>query len=212
MLRSSLLFCFLIATVSLWGQTATIRGRAADYAGREISFYTIPEPISHQQKMLATARIGQDGSFDLILSTSQPIEVYTDLEKFRGTLVVVTRAQYQITLPPFSPRTVQESASPYFEPELYWLGIKDTKPSDLNFLVRAFLTDYNRELAAHTMDIYQKKSADTVHAIVARLEKSYPTGKVNYLNTLKTYSYAELEYLIAPTEKELIIQIYFATK
>ena len=210
MLRSIWLLLLLFSVGSAIGQPVTIRGRALDYAGKELIFYYYPEPISHLQKKIAETRVGSDGNFTLTFNTNQPIEIYADLEKFRGTVVAEPGANYQISLPAYSPRTIQEAASPYFEPELFWLGIKEVKSSDLNFQVRAFLTDYNKELATRPLDIYQRKSADTVKSIIARLEKNYPAVKDSYLNTLKTCSYGELEFLISQTNKEPIILKYFA--
>ena len=212
MLRIFFLLLLTLAIGSLSGQSVSIHGLAPDYAGKKLIFYTYPEPISHQPKLLAETKIGLDGTFTLSFKTAQPIEIYCDLEKYRGTLVTEPGVNYQISLPPYSQRTSTEAASPYFEPELYWLGIKGVKPTDLNFLARAFLTDYNKELATHTTDLYQKKSVDTVKAILARLETSYPTGKVQYLNTLKAYSYGELEFAIVQPSKDAIIQKYFARK
>ena len=127
-------------------------------------------------------------------------------------MVVEPGALYQISLPAYSPRTRQEAASPYFEPQLYWLGIMGAKPSDLNFLVRAFLTDYNMELSLHTMDLYQRKSVDSLKMIIQRLEKLYPTGKDPYFNTLKTYCYGEIEYAVMQPDEERTAKKYFATK
>lgn len=212
MLRSILLLYFVLSVGPLIGQMVTIHGQAKDYAGKELIFYTYPEPISHRQKRLAETKIGQDGTFVLSFNADQTIEIYADLEKFRGTLVVEPGSHYEISLPAYSPRTAQEAASPYFEPDLYWLGIKGAKPSELNFLVRAFLTDYNKELSIHTLDLYQKKSVDTARMIIAGLEKNYPTGKDSYLNTLKTYNYGEVEYAINQPDKERIAQKFFATQ
>ncbi len=212
MLRSFLLLLALFSFGSLVGQTVTIRGQATDYAGKELIFYTYPEPISHLQKRLAETIISQDGNFSLTFKSDQTIEIYADLEKFRGTMVVEPGSQYEISLPAYSPRTIQETASPYFEPELFWLGIKGVKSSDLNFRVRAFLTDYNKELSMHTYDLYQRKSSDSVKSIIARLEKTYPAGNNQYLTTLKTYTYGELEFSITQKEKDKIIQKYYAKK
>ncbi len=212
MLRTFLLTCILLSIGSLSAQVVSIHGRAADYAGNTLIFYFYPEPVSHQQKILAETKIGQDGAFNLTFKTSQPIEIYSDLEKYRGTLVAEPGVAYEITLPAYSLRTTTEAASPYFEPELYWLGINGAKSTDLNILVRAFLTDYNKELASHTLDLYRKKSTDTVNAIISRLENKYPSGKIQYFNILKTYNYGELEYAIVRPTKESIIQKYFAGK
>jgi len=202
---------WILSSGSLFGQVVTIDGQAPDYAGKMLTFYTYREPVSHQPTKLAKTKVGQDGQFKLTFSVSQTIEVYADLEKFKGTLVVEPGTHYQISLPPFSSRTVQESASPFFEPQLFWLGLKDTKPTEINFLARAFLTEYNRELSVHTLDIYQRKSADTAKAIISRLEKSFPAEREDYLNLVKIYSYAELELAIYQGDKDRIIQKYFAT-
>jgi hypothetical protein len=212
MIRSFWLIVFVLFSDLLFGQEVTISGRAPDYAGKDLSFYTFPEPVSHLQKRLAETKVAQDGQFNLSLKTNQTIEIYADLEKYRGTLVVEPGAHYEISLPAFSPRTQQEAASPYFQPELYWLGIKGTKKTDLNFLVRAFLTDYNRELSMHTLEIYQKRSGDSAKAIMGRLDKNYPTGKIQYLDILKMYSFAELEYALTQPDKEFVAKKYFATR
>ncbi len=212
MSRTLLLLFFTLCFGPLFGQMGSISGQAPGYAGKELVFYTYPEPITHQPVRLAKTTIGEDGTFKLYFKVDQPTEIYADLEKYRGTLVAEPAAQYQISLPAFAPRTAQEAASPYFEPELYWLGLKDAKPSDLNSQVRAFLTDYNRELVLHTHDLYQKKSKDTLKAIIARLEKNYPTGNRIYFNTLKTYSYGEIEYAVMLQDKEGIAKNYFTSK
>jgi hypothetical protein len=213
MRRTVFLFIsFILSVGSLSGQLVAIRGKAPDYAGKELVFYTVPEPVSHQPKILAETKIGLDGNFILSFQTNQTIEVYADLEKYKGSLVVEPGTNYQITLPKYAPRTVLESTSPYFEPELYWFGISGAKTTDLNFLVRTFLADYNKELALHTLDLYRKRSADTVKAIVARLERRYPAGKNNYLNTLFEYSYGELEGSMSQFDKEKARLKYFAKK
>jgi hypothetical protein len=189
----------------------SIRGQANDYAGKEIVFYTYREPVSHQPYQLAKTTVEKDGNFVLTFSVGQAIEIYTDLEKYKGSMVVEPGFSYQISLPVYSPRTAQEAASPYFEPELYWLNIKGAKASDLNILVRAFLTDYNREIALHTVDLYQKRSSDTLKAIISRLEYRYPTGKYPYLKTLKTYCYGEMELVVNQQNKESIAKKHFAS-
>ena len=211
MRRFFLLLIYTLCFGSLFGQTVIIRGLAADYAGKELVFYTYREPVSHQPHQLAKTIVEKDGTFALTFPIGQSAEIYTDLEKYRGSLVVEPGFGYQISLPAYSPRTAQEAASPYFEPELYWLSIKGAKASDLNILVRAFLTDYNREVALHTVDLYQRRSIDTLKAIISRLENRYPTGKYEYLNILKTNSYGEMELAVNQQNKERIAKKYFAS-
>ncbi|MCX6222847.1 MAG: hypothetical protein NTZ69_17915 [Bacteroidia bacterium] len=211
MRRFILLLIFTFCFGSLFGQMVSIRGQAADYAGKELVFYTYREPVSHQPHQLAKTTVEKDGTFVLTFSIGQSTEIYTDLEKYKGSMVVEPGSSYQISLPAYSPRTAQEAASPYFEPALYWLSIMGAKASDLNILVRAFQTDCNREIALHTVDLYQKRSPDTLKAIISRLENRYPTGKYAYLNTLKTCSYGEMELAVDQQNKERIAKKYFAS-
>ena len=128
MRRTVFLFIsFILSVGSLSGQLVTIRGKALDYAGKELVFYTVPEPVSHQPKILAETKIGLDGNFTLSFQTNQTIDVYADLGKYKGTLVVEPGTNYQIILPKYAPCTVIETASPYFQPELYWFGIVGAK-------------------------------------------------------------------------------------
>lgn len=209
-LRLLFWFILLLPTGSILGQNVTITGKATDYAGKKLLFYTYREPISHEATTLAETVVEKDGSFQLSFTLNQTAEIYAELEKYRGTLVVVPGKSYQITLPPYAPRTAREAASPYFQPELYWIAIQNIGPQELNILVRSFLTDYNKELATHVHELYQSRSHDTVKAILKRLDKNYPTGKDLYFNNLKEYSFGELELTIAQNKTGPIEEKYFS--
>jgi hypothetical protein len=212
MTRVILLLSLMLTIGSLSGQMVTIRGQASDYAGKSLIFYTYPEPVSRQAKNLAETNVQKDGNFMLTFPLDHPIEIYTDLEKFKGTLIVEPGHDYEISLPAWSSKTNDEAASPYFVPQLYWLNIRNAKLSDLNFLVRAFLTDYNKEMTLHTYDLYRKRSLDTARAIISKLEKEYPTGKHPYFDLLKSCSYGEIELAVWQDDKDKIIRKYIATK
>jgi hypothetical protein len=211
MSRFILLLSLLFSIGSLSGQMVTIRGQASDYAGKSLIFYTYPEPVSRQAKNVAETTVQMDGNFVLTFPLDHTIEIYADLEKYRGTLIAEPGHEYDISLPAWSARTEVEAASPYFVAQLYWLNIKNSKTSDLNFLVRAFLTDYNKEITLHTVDLYKKRSLDTAKAIIAGLEKSYPTRKNQFFDILKTCSYGEIELAVWQEDKDKIIRKYIAT-
>jgi peroxiredoxin len=203
------LLLFFIAS-QLWAQSVVISGKAVDYSGKEISFYTYSDPVMHQKGELGAVKAGTDGSFALTISISKTIEIYTDIEKYTGTLVVEPGKNYIVTLPPFSPRTVVEASSPYFKPTLYWLGLPQIPNNDLNFTVRSFLTEYNLETVKNTAAIYQNSSKTAVNEIIARLDQKYSGNKSDYFRTLKMYYFAELEYSVHQRDPNYIIDKYFA--
>ena len=202
----------MLISTQLNAHEITISGKAQDYSSKEISFYTIPDPVLHQKLELATTRVGTDGNFAVTLPVSQTIEIYTDLEKYCGTMVVEPGKNYIVTLPPFSLRTSNEAHSSYFKPAPYWLGLPGTDNSDLNFTVRSFVMDFNKETVKNTVPIYQEQSKEVVNEIIGRLETKYSANKNEYFKTLKKYYFAELEYAVNQHTPEYVIQKYFATE
>ena len=201
----------LFTTFQLNGQKSVLYGKAADYASKEIKFYRVSDPILHEKTELATTNIDSDGSFSVIFSLSQTTEIYTDLEKYRGTIVVEPGKNYRVELPPYSPKTSGETHSSYFKPALYWLGLPGADNTDLNFSVRSFLTDLNLETVKNSNQIYQQKSKEVVSAILALLEKKYGSIKNPYFKTLMNYSFAELEYPLYQRNTDFLITKYFAS-
>jgi peroxiredoxin len=208
-LLTAFLLSFFIAS-QLCAQSVVISGKAADYYGKEISFYTFSDPVMHRKHELGAVIAGTDGSFTLTLSISRILEIYTDLEKYTGTLVVEPGKNYVVALPPFSPRTAVEASSPYFKPTLYWLGLPQTQSTDLNFAVRSFLTEYNLETVKNTAAIYQNSSKTAVNEIIERLEQKYSGNKSEYFHTLKMYYFAELEYSVHQRDPNYLVDKYFA--
>ena len=201
-----------LITVQLNAQMILIYGKAADYATKEISFYTITDPILHQKQELATTKVASDGAFSLLLPVNETTEIYSDLEKFCGTMVVEPGKNYQVALPPFSPRTSAEAHSIYFKPTPYWFGLPGLDNIDLNFAVRSFLTDYNLETIKNTTPIYRQQSKEVANEIIDRLEKKYASIQNPYFTTLKKYTFAELEFAVYQKNEDPVIQKYFANQ
>jgi peroxiredoxin len=205
-----LLFLSLIS-IQLNAQKSIISGKAIDYSTKEITFYTIPDPVIHQKFELGTTKVAADGAFSVTLPVSQTIEIYADLEKYCGTMGVEPGRNYRVTLPPFSLRTSNEAHSSYFKPAPYWLGLAGTDNHDLNFAVRSFVMDFNAETVKNTIPIYQNQSKEVVNEIIERLEAKYSANKNEYFKTLEKYYFAELEYAVNQRAPESVIQKYFAS-
>jgi len=203
---------FTLITFQLKAENTVISGKANDYKGKGISFYTYSDPIIHQKRDLEAVKVDAGGSFSVTISVNETIEIYTDLEKYTGTLVIEPGKNYFITLPPFSPRTAIEARSPYFQPALYWLGLPQTEKSDVNFAVRSFITEFNNETSKYSSAIYQKASKETVNEIIERLEQKCSENKSDFFLTMKLYYYADLEYVVYQRTPDTLIEKYFAKK
>ena len=193
-------------------QKSVLSGKAVDYSTKEITFYTIPDPVLRQKLELASTKVATDGTFSVTLPVNQTIEIYADLEKFCGTMVIEPGKNYTITLPPFSLRNSNEAHSSYFKPALYWFGLSNQDNSELNLAVRSFVTEFNLETVKNTVPIYQNQSKEVVNEIIERLGQKYSTNQNEYFKILKQYYFAELEYAVNQRTPDFVIQKYFATK
>jgi len=202
----------LLLSFQVNAQKSVLSGKALDYSTKEITFYTIPDPVLHQKLELGTTKVATDGTFSLTLPIYQTIEIYVDLEKYCGTMVAEPGKNYEVTLPLFSLRTSNEAHSSYFKPAPYWLGLPGTENSDLNFAVRSFVMDFNSETAKNAIPIYQNQSKEVVNEIIERLETKYSANKNEYFKTLKKYYFAELSYAVNQRTPEFVINKYFATE
>jgi len=212
MLQYILGLLLLLIPVALNAQKIVISGKALDYSRKEISFYLIPDPVLRQKFELGTTDVAPDGTFSIVLPVSETTEIYTDLEKYCGTMVVEPGKKYAVTLPPFSLRTANEAHSAFFKPALYWLGLPGTDRSDLNLSIRSFVTEFNLETYKNSVQIYQKKSKEVVSEIITRLDQKYSTNQNAYFRTLEKYYFAELEYVVYQITPEYVIKKYFATQ
>ena len=201
-----------LISIQLDAQKSVLSGKAADYSSKEITFYTIPDPVLRQKHELATTKVASDGTFSVTIAVGQTIEIYSDLEKYCGTMIVEPGKNYTVTLPPFSLRNSNEAHSSYFKPAYYWLGLPGTDSGDLNFAVRSFVTEFNAETVKKTIPIYQNQSKEVANEIIQRLEQKYASNQNEYFKTLKTYYFAELEYAVNQRTPEYIIKKYFATR
>ena len=212
-MRHLLLTLFiLLITDQLYAQRTVLYGKAVDYSLKDISFYTISDPILYEKQELASTTVAKDGSFSVIFSTSQTIEIYSDLEKYCGTMVVEPGKNYQVTLPTFTPKTSEEAHSVFFKPAPYWLGLPGTDNSDLNLSVRSFINDYNLETIRNATPIYKQKSKELVNEIAGRLEKKYSAIRHPYFKILMKFSFSELENIAYQGNTDIIIRKYFATQ
>ena len=207
--KITVLLLISLISIQLKAQKSVLTGKAIDYSTKEITFYTIPDPVLHQKLELATTKVAYDGSFSVTFPISQTIEIYADLEKYCGTMVVEPGKNYTVTMPPFSLRTSNEAHSPYFKPAPYWLGLNDTDNRDLNFTVRSFVMDFNSETVKNTLPIYQNQSKEIVNEIIERLTAKYSDNKNEYFKTLKKYYFAELEFAVNQRSPEYVIRKYF---
>ena len=210
------LFFIVLAWLSLALQAeaseVTISGVAPDYSGKNITFYYHPDPVLYKDVQLASTTINSDGSFSLSFPTSKTHQVYCNLDKYQGVLVVEPGQEYHVILPKYSPLTPAQKKSPYFKPTPYWLGLKNRPENDINFKIREFVEELTHQINQNVNEIYHDASQRVAGEIIAQLEKTFPDTKSAYFNVTKKYYYAGLEYDVSQRNPNAVVMKYFATR
>ncbi len=87
-----------------------------------------------------------------------------------------------------------------------------TPAKDLNFIVRSFITEFNIETNKNSSAIYQNSSISAVKGIIESLIPNFQMSGNEYFRVLKTYYYAELEYIVNQRNPDPVIEKYFSHK
>jgi peroxiredoxin len=210
-----LVFIVLAGLSLAWQAHASeviISGDAPDYAGETITFYYHPDPVLYQDVPLTSTSIGSTGKFSLSFPTSETCQVYCNLGKYQGVLVVEPGQEYHVILPKHVSLTPVQKSSPYFKPTPYWLGLKNRPQNDINFRLREFVEELTREINQNINDIYHNGSKRVVGEIIAKLENAFPDTKSSWFNVTKKYYYAGLEYDVSQRNPDAVVMNYFATQ
>ncbi len=148
------LLLFLL-TLSLPAQSVRLYGHAADYAGLNVSVETYGDFISHHPRSIGTLHFDSQGNFSDTLDLDATAFVFLDVGALRASAYLMPNADYEVVMPPFTPRPDSERFNPFFVPEEVQLGLVNDS-SQLNFSIRSFDQFYD--------SLYQNHAARLVRS------------------------------------------------
>lgn len=157
--RIEKIVCVVVA-ILVFAQSAKatrLYGKSADYAGITIEIFTYADFISHLPKSLGAIQIDKEGNFDYSLNINDITYAYLNLGSYRAEIYLEPEVEYEIVLPPFTPRPDSEVFNPFFQPETIELGIAN-ETGCLNEAIRNYEQFFNSEY--HTNAILMVKRRD----------------------------------------------------
>ena len=142
-LQSSLILFFLFSFQLTYAQTVVLKGNEPEYKGDEITFYTLTDLISQQEKELGSTVVGEDGSFECSFTITHTRKIFTELGVYKAYLYVEPGKEYSIALPPKQKKNKSQKLNPYFEYYPFHIGIKNEAEKELNARIYSFFEQYN---------------------------------------------------------------------
>jgi peroxiredoxin len=211
LLSAGILFIFLSAVSSYAGEV-TVYGSAKEYTDKYIIFNTISDQLTNTEKELGRVRVDSFGNFRISLKIEETIQIYIHLGVFRITFYAEPGAEYDLGLPPYQAKTEADYLNPYFKEIEVHAFIRNTKPDDLNIIVRMFDDSYGPYYDKFASNIKSKDNPALIDSTIVNIMKPFKGVKNEYFIQYARYKLAMLRHMAYQFKSRAMSEQYFANQ
>lgn len=202
----------LVGCLSSYGKQVTVVGCSPDYKGLALSFYNVSDRISNTNTELAKVKVSADGCFTASLIVDDITQVFVDLGAIRGYFFAEPGKTYHLILPPYAPMREADRLNPFFKPEEIHLGVEESNPGELNYLIGTFDILYTGEYNKAVTKAYEQKSLIEVDSLIRRLDTLYNQYHNAFFNSYRLYRMGFLEQMTLHRKARALSNAYFLNK
>ena len=190
-----LLFSILLVILTTESYSSTIlKGKAPSYSGETLYFYTYPDLITKRPKEIGSCPVNDQGEFNFEFDINSTFQVFIKLGRVAGYLYAEPGKVYELILPPWQPKTMNDRLNPYFQPQIIHLGVANQGTDDLNVLIQKFEQIFNPFVNEYALQKYlrKEKEADRFRYVIDSLFSGY---NEEYLQQYIIYRLSLLDYI-----------------
>ncbi|SDC41151.1 TlpA family protein disulfide reductase [Williamwhitmania taraxaci] len=209
---AGLLLLLLVVSITLFSQKVSLQGCAPEYDGMEIVFYRFTDRISNSTAQLATVKLSTEGCFNTRFVLEETTQVFVDLGAIRGYFYAEKGKTYHLILPPYTPLREADRLNPYFKPDEIHLGVEESSPGELNYLIGTFDIVYNAEYNSAVNKAFEQKSLVEVDSLVLRLDTLYSNYHQPFFDAYRLYRMGFLEQMTMHRKARALSDAYFLNK
>ena len=181
------LFLLLFFNVS----ATSIRCINKEYAGKELVFYRLDDPVSNSRSEAFTLKFDRDGTGSVSVDVKQTTYFFSDFGVYRGMLFVETGKTIELKLPPLREKSFVDEKNPYFQPVSFWFV---TESGDqLNDKVSGFEQQLNYLTDKHFNELYLHQSKAAFDSVSTAINQMVPSDANETLVQHKTLKLKMLE-------------------
>lgn len=186
----------LLGSLCLQAQDKQVRiyGNAPDYAGAKLTFMSFVDQVTYTKDTLASAKVADDGSFQVTFQVEETRYVFLLLGVYEGYFFVEPGRAYPIELPERQDKSQADLLNPYFEPTPYHLGISDVQPEDLNYAIAWFDSAYEKATTTYAYALYQSNGKSVIDSLTLQLQKQFDAFEQPYFQEYLRYKLALLKH------------------
>ncbi len=212
LLGSTLWVILLLWPSFLFAQRVTISSCAPEYDGMDLVFYRYSDRISNTTDSLTSAHLDSTGCFKASFSIDATTCVYVDLGANKGYFFAVPGKTYHLILPPFAPLREADRLNPYFKPEEMQLGVEESQPGELNYMIGTFDIFFNDNYNNAVDEAYMLKRPIVVDTLIAKLDTVYQGYNNKFFNSYRYYRIGLLEQMTLYRKARALSDAYFLNK
>jgi len=207
---SKLVLCFLMVIPLVTGaQVIRITGTAPGAEGKKIEVITSSDLITGLEETLAQATVDSTASFTLSLNTDKTLSAFLNIDFHRGELFLEPGRSYTISIAPLNYNEIQE-VNPFEESQSLEITLQGNKPDELNTLIQAFNTEYNKFVLDNFNYLYRDKDKARLDTFRVRMVQKFPDVKKAYFIDYIKYKIASIEQVANVMGKSPMIKKYFS--
>ncbi|OFX85712.1 MAG: hypothetical protein A2W99_05955 [Bacteroidetes bacterium GWF2_33_16] len=201
-------YFLLISFTSLAGRVV-FKGDIPDYAGHKLEFLTYSDQITFTERLLCSAIVDSTGKFDCSFETDETIYVFAHLGVYEAFIFVEPDKEYILLFPEKKDKSTADRLNPYFEPELYHLGVENSSDNELNYLLAWFNHEYTKMFEANAYLIYIKSSAFNALTEINKVDSIFKNIDNPFFNDYKTYTFAAFLHISNHQKSRSISDSYY---
>jgi peroxiredoxin len=170
-MRSSLVILFL-SLFPLLALSTTIRCSNTEYAGKELNFYCLADPISGEKDLTFTLKFDKAGNCETNIQNNKTIYTFCDFGIYRGMLLLESNKILNLKLPPFREKSFANQKNPYFLPATFWIVTETT--NQISDKISKFEQELNFLSDKHFNELYFQQSKTVFDSVLTQLNQAFP--------------------------------------
>jgi peroxiredoxin len=175
-----------------------ISGTAKGKQGRIIRLLTFADQLSYKKVTLATARVAEDGTFELTTDLDATTYAMLDLDFRQGEIFLVPGASYAVVIEPVA----TDSEEAYYDRSSLRISLYSEDPSKLNESIGNINSLYNDFLIENGHLIQSQSRIAKVQELVKQMSAQITPTSDNYLKDYVRYKTASVELFMKVRSRE----------
>jgi peroxiredoxin len=186
-----------------------LKGIIPEYAGEKLEFLTYSDQITYTETLLCSVVVDSLGNFSCSFETDQTIYVFIHLGAYEAFVFTEPDKEYLLLFPEKKEKRKADILNPYFEPELYHLGVENSSDSELNYQLAWFNHVYTEMFKANAYLINIKSPTFNAVAELNKIDSIFKDYDNPFFQDYKTYTFAAFLQLSNSQKTKSISNNYY---